>query len=247
MIRVPAILLLLFGTSGCATVPPGDRVAHDPWEGLNRSMYALNDAVDSVTLKPVAKGYKKVIPEPIRDGVSNFARNLATPRNSVNNFLQGKPSRGFSELARFLVNSTIGLGGIFDVGTASGIEAHREDFGQTAAVWGIPSGPYVMVPFLGPQTLRDTLLMPADIELDVLHHVDSSSVRDRLWVLRIIDLRHRALALEDLMKDSKDPYVTLRESYLQNREFEVYDGNPPFEEDDEFYDDLDELLEEEDY
>ena len=238
------MLLVVLCASGCATVPAGDPVDYDPWEKMNRGLYNFNDAVDSVTLKPIAKGYKKVLPEPIRNGITKFGRNLGAPRNSLNNFLQGKPARGFSEIARFVVNTTVGIGGLFDVASASGVEAYPEDFGQTAAVWGIPSGPYVMVPFMGPQTLRDLALMPADIELDVLHHVDESSVRDRLWVLRTIDLRHRVLALEDLLQDSKDPYVTLRESYLQNRTFEIYDGNPPVEEDDDFYD---EFLEDEDY
>ncbi len=238
------MLLVVLCASGCATVPAGDPVDYDPWEKMNRGLYSFNDAVDSVTLKPIAKGYKKVLPEPIRDGITNFASNLGAPRNSLNNFLQGKPARGFSEIARFVVNTTVGIGGLFDVASASGVEAYPEDFGQTAAVWGMPSGPYVMVPFMGPQTLRDLALMPADIELDVLHHVDDSSVRDRLWVLRTIDLRHRVLSLEDLLQDSKDPYVTLRESYLQNRTFEIYDGNPPVEDEDDFYD---EFLEDEDY
>lgn len=238
------MLLVTLCASGCATVPAGDPVDYDPWERMNRGLYNFNDAVDSVTLKPIAKGYKKVVPEPIRDGITNFGRNLGAPRNSLNNFLQGKPARGFSEIARFVVNTTVGIGGLFDVASASGVEAYPEDFGQTAAVWGMPSGPYVMVPFMGPQTLRDLALLPADIELDVLHHVDDSSVRDRLWVLRTIDLRHRVLSLEDLLQDSKDPYVTLRESYLQNRTFEIYDGNPPMEDEDDFYD---EFLEDEDY
>ena len=230
--------------SGCATLPPGDPVEYDPWEKMNRRLYRFNDAVDSVSLKPIAKGYRKVVPEPVRNGVTNFGRNLGAPRNMLNNFLQGKPRHGFGELARFVVNTTIGIGGIFDIATASGLEARPEGFGQTAAVWGVPSGPYIMIPFIGPQTLRDAVLIPADIQLDLLHHVDESSVRDRLWALRTIDLRHRVLSLEKLLQDSKDPYVTLRESYLQNREFEVYDGDPPVVDDDEFYD---EFLEDEDY
>lgn len=236
-------LLVVLSASGCATQPPGETVDNDPWEKSNRSFYRFNDAIDSATLKPIAKGYKKVIPEPVRKGVTNFARNLGAPRNSLNNFLQGKPARGFSELGRLFVNSTVGLGGIIDIATASGLEAHPEDFGQTAAVWGVPSGPYLMVPFVGPQTLRDVILLPADIELDILQHVDDSSVRDRLWVLRSIDLRHRVLSLEELLEESQDPYVTLRESYLQNREFQIHDGNPPVGDDDLY----DEFLEEDDY
>lgn len=244
MSRLLALIVTTALVSGCATLPPGEPVDYDPWEKQNRKLFRFNEAVDKVTLKPIAKSYKKIVPEPIRDGVTNFAKNLGAPRNVVNNFLQGKPMDGMGELARFVVNTTFGIGGIFDVATGSGLEAHPEDFGQTAAVWGIPSGPYIMIPFLGPQTLRSAVLTPADIEFDLLHHVDESSVRDRLWVLRIIDLRHRVLSLEELMDGSQDPYVSLRESYWQNRQFQIYDGNPPIEEDDEFYD---EFLDEEDY
>lgn len=231
-----ALLLAALCGSGCASIPEDQRVEHDPWERMNRSLYGFNEVVDKATLKPVAKVYRKVLPEPVRRSVGNFGRNLGTPRSSINNFLQGKGEAGFSELARFMINSTFGIGGLFDVATAGGLTAQTEDFGQTAAVWGVPSGPFVMLPFLGPQTLRDTLLMPVDVRADPLYHYDNSSVRDPLYVLRIIDLRAQILPLEDLLADSPDRYVTLRESYLQNREFEVYDGDPPMEDDyfDEF-------------
>jgi phospholipid-binding lipoprotein MlaA len=147
------------------------------------------------------------------------------------------------ELLRLFVNSTIGVGGIFDVAAMNGVEEHTEDFGQTAAVWGIPAGPYVTLPFLGPQTLRDALLLPLDLQMDPLYHYEVSSVRDPLYGLRLVNLRANLLPLEDLLKDSADPYVTLRESFLQNREFAIYDGNPPSD-DDEFFD---EFLDEEDY
>lgn len=244
MSRLLVVILTAVLVSGCATLPPGEPADYDPWEKTNRKLFRFNEAVDKVTLKPIAKGYKKVVPEPIRHGVTNFGKNLGAPRNIVNNILQGKPKRGGTEFLRFVVNTTIGLGGIFDIAAASGLEAHPEDFGQTAAVWGVPSGPYIMIPFIGPQTLRSAVLLPADIEFDLLHHVDESAVRDPLWVLRTIDLRHRVLSLEELMEDSKDPYISLRESYWQNREFQIYDGNPPIEDDDEFYD---EFLDEEDY
>lgn len=240
LVGLVAISLL----GGCATSPSAQGTAQDPWEDLNRKVYGLNEAVDKVTLKPVSKGYQIIIPEPLRKGVGNFSRNLTVPGSMLNNFLQGKPRQGLDELVRFLLNSTIGIGGLVDVATISGIEAHPEDFGQTAAVWGIPSGPYVMLPFLGPRTLRGTFTLPLDILADPLYHYDVSSVRDKVYVLRLIHLRSRLLSLEDLLKDSKDPYVTVRESYLQNRDFQIYDGNPPNEEDDEFYD---EFLEEEDY
>ncbi len=222
-------------------MPDDQRNETDPWEPMNRSLFRVNVAIDNATLKPIAKGYRYVLPRAVRKGISNFYRNLTTPRSAVNNFLQGKPANGFNEIGRFLFNSTLGIAGIFDVATSGGMEEYREDFGQTAAVWGVPDGPYVMLPFLGPKTLRDALLLPLDITANLLYHYDVASVRDRLYVLRLVDLRYHLLVADKLLDDSKDPYVTLRESYLQNREYEIYDGDPP--EDDDFFD---EFLEEED-
>ena len=224
-------------------MPKEQRVEHDPWEPLNRSIYAFNTGFDNVTTKPLAKGYRAIMPSPVRKGFTNFFKNLTTPRSILNNFLQGKPGRGFSETGRFLLNSTIGIGGFIDVATAGGMEEYREDFGQTFAVWGVPDGPYVMLPFLGPQTLRDTIAYPLDIVAGPLYDYRNSSIRDKLTVMRIIELRYRLLATDDFLNQSKDPYITLRESYLQNREYEIYDGEPP--EDDEFFDEF--LEDDEDY
>lgn len=235
-------LIAVFTVTGCASVPDEARSESDPWEPLNRTVFDVVTAVDDLTLKPLAKGYEKVIPRPVRRGVSNFMNNLDAPRSVINNFLQGKPAAGFSESARFLLNSTLGIGGLFDVATASGIEEKREDFGQTAAVWGVPNGPYVMLPFFGPHTLRDALMRPLDMASNPLYYYDNTSARDKIRVLRIIDLRAGLLAADKFLEDSKDPYITLRESYLQNREYQVYDGNPP--DDDEFFD---EFLDEEFY
>ena len=221
--------------SACTTVPAGQRAASDPWEPMNRTLYQVNTSIDKVTTKPLARGYQKIVPSPLRNGVSNFFRNLTTPSSALNNFLQGQPKQGFSEIGRFLFNSTLGVGGLLDIASAGGMEEYREDFGQTAAVWGVPDGPYVMLPFLGPKTLRDALLMPLDSLSQPLYHYENTSVRDKLVVLQIIDLRQSLLSAEKFLEDSKDPYVTLRESYLQNRTFEVYDGNPP---DDDFYEDF---------
>lgn len=231
-----AILLLML--SGCASIPPDQRSKSDPWEPLNRSIHDFNTAFDSVTLKPVAKGYEAIVPGPARTGIRNFFNNLMTPQSALFHFLQGKPSGGFTELARFAFNSTVGIGGLFDVATAGGLEVRSEDIGQTAAVWGVPAGPYVVLPFLGPHTLRDAILRPFAVSY-LLYSYDNTSVRDKLQVLRIIDLRARLLTLEQMLEDSKDPYITLRESYLQNREYEVYDGAPPEDDDffDEFFDD----------
>jgi phospholipid-binding lipoprotein MlaA len=243
MRQIALLLLAALLATGCATVP-GEPVEHDPWEGFNRGMYRLNDVVDKATTRPIARGYNAVVPGPVRQGVTNFSRNLLTPGSSLNNFLQGKPRDGFGELLRFVINSTAGVGGLFEIAANNGLEPKTEDFGQTAAVWGVPNGPYVMLPFRGPRTLRDAILMPLDIFADPLYHYDNSSVRDPLYVLRIINLRAQLLSLEDMLDDSGDPYITLRESYLQNREFEIYDGDPPSD-DDEFFDEF--FDEEEDY
>jgi len=240
-------LLLGLFLAGCASAPPGDgeqaavRVEYDPLEPLNRGLYAVNDGFDRVTLKPIARGYKAVVPEFARRGVTNFSRNLFTPRSAVNNFLQGKPGPGFSELGRFIINTTLGIGGLIDVATAQGMPEYDEDFGQTLAVWGIPEGPYLFIPILGPNTLLDAVSIPIDILSDPLIYYDNSSVRDKVYGLRVIDLRMRLLTADALLEDSKDPYLTLRESYLQNRRFQVYDGNPPSTEEeedlfDEFFD-----------
>ena len=232
-----SLLILTAATLGaCASLPEDQRNPSDPWEPANRALYKVNDAVDRATLKPVSKGYRAIVPGPARKGVSNFFRNLTTPRSALNNLLQGKPRRGVSDVARFLVNSTIGIGGLFDVAGASGIEEYNEDFGQTFAVWGMPDGPYVMIPLLGPRTLRDAIALPLDTIADPLFQYDNTSVRDPLYGLRLIDLRYRLLAAEKLLEDSKDPYVTVRESYLQNREFEIHDGDPP--DDDEFFEEF---------
>jgi phospholipid-binding lipoprotein MlaA len=179
------------------------------------------------------------MPEFARRGVTNFSRNLSTPRSALNNFLQGKPGPGFTDLGRFIINSTFGIAGLFDVATAEGIPEYDEDFGQTLAVWGIPEGPYLFIPIFGPNTLLDAVSIPVDIYSDLLIHYDNSSVRDKLYILRTIDVRMRLLAADALLEGSKDPYLTVRESYLQNRRFQVFDGNPPTtEEDDDLFEEF---------
>lgn len=226
--------------AGCASsgnvAPPESRSPADPWEPMNRRIDAFNTAGDKVTLKPVAKGYRKVVPSIARRGVSNFYDNLTTPWTAVNNFLQGKGAAGVSDIGRFLINSSVGLLGILDVGTALGLEQHDEDFGQTLAVWGVADGPYVVIPFFGPSTLRDALVTPLDILANPLYHYRNSSVRDKLIGLQILDMRTRLLNAERLLSDSADRYITIRESYLQNRNYVIHDGNPPV--DDDFYDDF---------
>jgi len=234
--RAVLAFALAVSLSACTSIPAEQRAASDPWESMNRSVFQLNINVDKATTKPLARGYRKILPGPVRKGVSNFFQNLTTPRSSINNFLQGKPARGFSELGRFVLNSTIGIGGLIDVATAGGMQEYPEDFGQTAATWGVPDGPYVMLPLLGPKTLRDVVFLPVDIAVDPLYQYDNTSLRDKLYFVRLIDLRYRLLTLDRLLDKSNDPYLTARESYLQNREYEVYDGDPPL--DDDFFDDF---------
>lgn len=230
-----AAMLLCACASNNAT-PRDERSAEDPWEPLNRSLYQVHDTIDRATLKPIARGYKKVLPNFVRRGVTNFSQNLFVPRSVINNFLQGKVEGGVRETARFLVNSTVGIGGLFDVTGAGGLPQHNETFRQTAAVWGIPQGPFVFIPILGPFTLTDALILPLDLAADPLYHYDNSSVRSKIYVLRIINLRARLLTADKLIDESKDRYVTVRESFLQNRLYEIHDGNPPV--DDDFYDDF---------
>ena len=231
-----SIVACALGLTACSSIPADARTESDPWETLNRSLYSMNVAIDKVSTKPLAKAYRKIMPGPVRTGISNFFSNLIAPRSAINHFLQGKPGRGVSELGRFVINSTIGIGGLIDIATPSGLEEHQEDFGQTAAVWGIPDGPYVMLPILGPRTLRDAILTPLDVVVDPLYQYNNSSVRDKVYILRLIHLRYLLLSAEKFLEDSKDRYVTIRESYLQNREYEVYDGDPP--EDDDFFDEF---------
>ncbi len=231
--------------AGCAGSPSTAKT-EDPFEGVNRSVNSFNTTVDRYSLKPAAKVYRKVVPRFARRGVSNFFQNLATPSSSLNNFLQGKPSRGMSEMSRFVFNSTVGLGGLIDVSEMSGVEAQTEDFGQTFATWGIPSGPYIYLPFLGPSTALDVVARPFDFYANPMNHINDTGTEDKLRVLNIIHIRAQLLAAEGFIEDSEDPYIAIREAYLQNREFQIYDGNPPAseEEDDlfnEFFEDEEEL------
>jgi phospholipid-binding lipoprotein MlaA len=230
-------------TSGCATQhPPAakeDRSPADPWEPMNRSISAFNNNVDRFTFKPLAKGYEKVFPDPIRRGVNNFSKNLLGPLFIVNNFLQGKFKRGFSETGRFVVNSTLGIAGFVDVGQAIGMETYREDFGETLAVWGVPDGPFVVVPILGPRTLRDAMMIPLNFAADPTFYIDDDLTRWSLYLVRAVDVRAQLFTAEALIEDSYDRYLTVRESYLQNRKFRIYDGNPP--EDEDFYDDFEDF------
>ena len=233
--------------AACATTDAqSDRPAtasYDPLESMNRSIYKFNDVIDNAALKPLARGYRKVVPAPVRRGFSNVFANFATPSHALNNFLQGKPKRGFNELGRFLFNSTLGIAGIFDVASAGGMERYDESFSETLAVWGVGEGPYLVLPFLGPRSLLDAAGLPVDYYTDINTYLPTSA-RDKLYLFRVIDVRTRLLAADSIIGKSNDPYIALRESYRQNRDYKIHDGEVP--QDSDIYEDemFDEFFEE---
>ena len=234
-------VIVMTAMSACAgnmpAAPKDQRAEYDPWEPLNRRISNFNEGFDKVTFKPLAKGYEKVIPQFARTGVTNFAKNLRGPMHIINNFLQGKPGRGFTEIGRFLANSTFGIGGLFDFAGAGGLEEYPETFGETFAVWGIPDGPYVVIPLLVPTTLSGAFALPFFFLADPIFYLDDSTDKWIIYGIRAINLRQRLFAAEEaLLEDSFDPYLTTRESILQNRQYRIYDGDPP--EDEDFYDDF---------
>lgn len=235
--RILLIGLAVVAFTGCASLPENtERSEQDPWERYNRAMYQFNDAVDRAVLKPVAKGYRAITPDPVEQGVSNFFSNLSYPLVIVNQLLQGDFLDALSDTGRFLVNSTIGVGGIFDPATHFGLEANNEDFGQTLGRWGVPSGPFVVLPFLGPSTVRDTGALAADFQYDPMVQLFDEPERYYVWALGIVNMRAELLDLDAQLQSAYDPYAFIRDAYLQRREYLVHDGNPPLDED--YYDDL---------
>jgi phospholipid-binding lipoprotein MlaA len=220
--------------------PKDQRAEYDPWEPLNRRIRNFNEGFDKITFKPLAKSYEKIMPGFVKTGIHNFSMNLLSPLFIINNFLQGKPGRGSKEFGRFVMNSMWGIGGLFDVATHSGVESSPETWGQTFAVWGIPDGPFVVVPILGPRTLSGAFAIPFNFASDPTFYLDDSTEKWALYGIRTIDARMQLFEVDELVKDAYDPYIRIREAFLQNRRFRIFDGNPP--EDEDFYD---EFLEEE--
>lgn len=222
-----AALFALLATAGCAHHPADDPA--DPLEPVNRAVYKFNDTADRYVLRPVAQGYVKVTPGVVREGVTNFFDNLAYPKTIVNDFLQAKFKRGVSDLARFLVNSVYGVGGLIDVGSRVGLAKHDEDFGQTLGRWGVGEGWFLMLPLLGPSDGRDAIGMGVD-----LYTVPTRYFPGRYDVynysataLNLVNLRANLLPADSLLREQFDPYLFVRTAYLQRRQSLVYDGNPP--------------------
>lgn len=194
----------------------------DPWEGFNRAIFTFNDKLDTYALKPLAQGYQAVTPQFLEDGIHNMFRNVGDVRNLVNDLLQAKPHAASVDTARLLMNTTIGLAGFFDVGTKMGLQRNDEDFGQTLGHWGVGSGPYVMLPFFGPSTLRDAPSRYLDTYTGYYRYTNDIPVRNSVYALDVIDTRANLLSSEKLI--TGDKYIFIRNAYLQNREFKVKDG-----------------------
>lgn len=225
-----ALLICLVVLGGCATAAhKGDdgTANRDPLEKINRVTYKFNDVIDRALLKPVAKGYKKMVPSPARAGVSNFFSNLGSPIVIANDLLQGKLLIALSDSGRFVMNSTLGIFGLFDVAQHAGMPEHSEDLGQTLAVWGVPSGPYIVLPFLGPSTLRDGLGSYADSSISLLRNQANVPERNKAYLVNGINSRASLLDVDKLIQQAFDPYQFIRDAYFQHRRYEIYDGNPP--------------------
>lgn len=220
-----ALVTLVLILSGCASSGGNPQ---DPWEGWNRKVYSLNKSLDKVA-KPIAQGYQAVTPDFIETGVSNVFDNLGDVPNFLNNLLQGKPVDSISDLARFVVNSTLGIAGLWDPASSMGLEKHDEDFGQTLATWGIGDGPYVMLPLMGPSTLRDTFALPVDSQTDLLNQIEHVRTRNRLKILELLDKRVSLMPFEEQLESATDEYSFVRDIYLQNRNYKVFDGNIPLD------------------
>ena len=208
----------------------------DPFENINRKTFEFNENLDEKILKPTAKFYSKFPPR-IKNGITNFFNNLEEVDTCVNQLLQGKPKKSANDFTRFLINSTIGLGGFIDVASKMGLERHEEDFGQTLAVWGVGEGPYIMLPGLGPSTLRDSFSKPVSSFLSVTFHMTETDVNIALKSIDAIETRERLLDVESLL--SGDKYAFVKDAYIQSIQYEVKDG---IDVQDDFVDDMDDFL-----
>ena len=226
------VLLMALAAGGCASLGGDD--PRDPFEGWNRGVYRVNDKLDQYVGKPVATGYRKVIPGEIRDRVRNFFGNIGDVFIGVNNFLQGKFEDGFNDWVRVAFNTTWGLLGIHDVATDMGYEKHDEDFGQTFGVWGMGPGPYLVLPVLGSSTVRDGIGKGVDFYTDPINQTNPWEAQWGLVTLRLVQTRADLLDASRILEEAAlDRYVFQRDAYLQRRRSLIYDGHPPREKDPE--------------
>jgi phospholipid-binding lipoprotein MlaA len=222
-----AILAIALLLGACATTGRGETSNADPWEGMNRGVYAFNDGLDRAVLKPVAKGYDFVMPRFAKEGVNNFFANLEDIAVGANNVLQGKVGQGASDFGRVVVNTVFGVFGLWDIATPLGLEKHDEDFGQTLAVWGMNSGPYLVLPLFGPSTLRDG---PAKVVTPswAYSYWWSSDVSWGLFGLDVVRTRANLFQAEGILTEAAlDKYSFIRDAWVQRRRNVIYDGSPP--------------------
>jgi phospholipid-binding lipoprotein MlaA len=217
--------------TGCASGPGTNPV--DPFEPFNRGMFRFNDAVDENVLVPTAKAYRAVLPSPVRTGISNFFGNISDVWSFANSVMQLRLQNSAETFMRVNVNTVFGLGGILDIATEIGLDRHKEDFGQTLGRWGVPSGPYLVTPLLGPSTVRDTAALLVDFNGDGLAAIKTVSVREISYVVRVVDARAQFLRAGQLLNDAAlDKYSFTRDIFLARRQSEVDDGNPRKEDND---------------
>jgi phospholipid-binding lipoprotein MlaA len=229
-IHFRSVVALVFALllTGCASVPQGE--VNDPLEPMNRGIFTFNEKADELVLKPVAEGYRAITPSFFRTGVSNFFSNLGEPVNAVNNLLQGKVDSAVSDVGRFALNSVMGIFGLWDVATPAGLEKSNEDFGQTLGKWGVSSGPYLVLPLMGPSTIRDTAGRFVDAPLSPQRYIDQVDARNTLYVLGIVNTRSELLEAGRILDAAAlDRYTFVRDAWLQRRQNQVYDGKPPRE------------------
>ena len=228
---LPALAMLLL-LAGCAVAPPR---TDDPLEKFNRKVYAFNDAMDKAIIRPVAVGYRKVTNPPVRRSVSDFFTNIRMPITVANDLLQARPKQALQSTGRFLVNLTLGLGGFFDPASQLGIPLEDNDFGVTLARWGVPDGDYLVLPFIGPTTVRDVWRMPVDsyffdpLSIYANTHDYKYSQQYLPQLMYLVTLRSRGIDAESFLQSAYDPYVFMRDAYRQRRLYQIYDGNPPAE------------------
>ena len=223
---VVSLVVFLQACATTASVTASD--PRDPFENMNRQVTVFNDAIDAAFFKPVAKAYGQVVPSLVRQGVRNFFGNLSDVWSLANNAAQLKLKATGETALRLGLNTFLGFGGLLDIATDMGFERHRADFGLTLGHWGVPAGPYLVLPMLGPSTLRDGLTLPVDYQGDATRQFSDQATRNSLTAVRIVDVRASLLKTVDTVKEaSLDPYSFVRDAYLQKRENDVHDGNPP--------------------
>ena len=227
--KMKRFLLLCMATAlvGCASIPAGvEPSPQDPWEPFNRSVFEFNEGLDAYLLKPVVAGYRFVLPEFVREGIYNFFSNYNDIYTALYNLLQGKPGYAFNDFMRVAVNTTMGLGGLLDLATPGGLEKHKEDWGQTLGVWGVPAGPYVVLPFFGPSNVRDTFGTIADLESDYLFRLlPDVALRNSITGLRVVNARNTYYEAGDLLDGAAiDKYSFMRDAYIQRRQYQINEG-----------------------